>query len=97
MVRVELEIPEDDQAEFTRQARLEGMTLDAWLLKVARQRVEKRKPEEQIDSEERFKSVEELRAFFIECSGRDGPEKEPDWEDFKKSYIEYRRPSLPDV
>ena len=46
MVRVELEIPDADQADFTRQARMEGMTLDAWLLKIARQQVEKQKPDE---------------------------------------------------
>ena len=91
MVRVELEIPEDDQTDFARQARLEGMTLDAWLLKVARQRVEKQ------PDDETSQRLAHLHDIFRACDELPGPEREPDWEEFKKEYIESRRRSLPDV
>ena len=39
MVRIELDIPEDERQRFATQAGREGKTLDAWLLAVARQRI----------------------------------------------------------
>ena len=37
MVRVELEISEAERERFVRQAERQGMTLDGWLVKIARQ------------------------------------------------------------
>lgn len=39
MVRVELEISDAERERFARQAKRQGMTLDAWLVKIARQHV----------------------------------------------------------
>ena len=39
MVKIQLEISEEDREDFARQARMEGMLLDAWLVKIARQHV----------------------------------------------------------
>ena len=39
MVRVELEISDAERERFVRQAERQGMTLDGWLVKIARQHV----------------------------------------------------------
>lgn len=40
MVRVELEISDAERERFVRQAERQGMTLDGWLVKIARQHAE---------------------------------------------------------
>ena len=39
MVRIQLEIPEEERARFAGQAAREGKTLDAWLIAAAKQRL----------------------------------------------------------
>ena len=93
MVRIQLEISEADREDFARQARLEGLMLGAWLVKVARQRVETPRPDQRAP----FQSREEVYAFFREISGQDGPEREPDWEEHLRNMDESIREGLPDV
>ena len=93
MVRIELEIPEDERERFARQAEREGKTLDAWLISVAR----RHSPLPKAPEPERFKSVEDLRAFLEECSQKSGLEREPDWEEHLRNIDESRRQGLPDV
>ena len=93
MVKIQLEISDEDREDFARQARMEGMLLDAWLVKVARQRVETPRP----DKPAQFKSREEIYAFFREISGQDGPEWEPDWDEHLRNMDESIRKGLPDV
>ena len=93
MVRIELEVPEDERERFARQAQREGKTLDAWLISVARQHSPLPKPPEP----EPFKSVEELMSFLEESSQMSGLEREPDWEEHLRNIDESRRQGLPDV
>ena len=93
MVKIQLEISEEDREDFARQARMEGMLLDAWLVKVARQRVETPRP----DKPARFKSLEELRAFWKWCDAQNNLEREPDWEEHLRNMDESIREGLPDV
>jgi len=44
MARVQLVIADDEQAQFLRQAQLEGLSLSAWLLAAARERIERMRP-----------------------------------------------------
>ena len=39
-----------------------------------------------------FASKETLETFFRKCDAIPGPEREPDWEDFKKQLAQYRLP-----
>ena len=93
MARVELEIPDADQLDFTRQARMEGMTLDGWLIKIARQRVEKQKPDENAQPQ----LLAELEEFWRWCDSRQDGDREPDWEEHLRTMAESRRKGLPDV
>ena len=93
MVKIQLEISEEDREDFARQARMEGMLLDAWLVKVARQRVETPRP----DKQARFKSLEELEAFWKWCDAQNNLEREPDWEEHLRNMDESIREGLPDV
>lgn len=93
MVRIQLEISEEDRERFARQAEREGKTLDAWLVSVARQH----SPKPPAQEYERFKSAEELRAFFRDINARSGPGPEPDWEEHLRNIDESRRQGLPEV
>ena len=93
MATIQLEIPEEDRERFAEQAEREGMALEAWLISVARQH----SPQPKTKEPERFKSVEELRAFFAEISARSGHGPEPDWEEHLRNIDESRRQGLPDV
>lgn len=94
MVRVQLEIPEEERERFTRQAEREGKTLEAWLISVAQQRVVEPTPEE---NNGRFESEEELWAFLREHSGLDGPERELDWDGHLRNMDASIREGLPDI
>lgn len=86
MVRIQLEISEEDRERFARQARMEGMLLDAWLVKVARQRVETPRP----DKQERFKSRdwEEHRRNMDETIREVIPVGEPAFDETAQSILE---------
>ena len=92
MVRIQLDIPEDERRRFATQAAREGKTLDAWLLAAARQRTVEPAPEE--NSHE---SEAELWAFLREHSGLDGPEREPDWDEHLRNLDASIREGLPEV
>ena len=96
MATIQLVIPEEDSERFSRQAKLEGKTLDAWLITVARQHVADKAPRQK-ETSDRFESVEELMAFLEECSANSGLEREPDWEEHLRNIDESRRQGLPDV
>ena len=93
MVRVELEISEEDRERFVREAERQGMVLDAWLVSVARQHSAAPKRR----ARAAFKSREELYAYFREISGQDGPEREPDWDEHLRNMDASIRKGLPDV
>ncbi|MDE2861652.1 MAG: hypothetical protein OYI31_01425 [Chloroflexota bacterium] len=65
MARVELVISDEDQERFVHQARREGMSLDAWLLDAARERIEAGR------SVMRLESPEDLWALFHGCNEMD--------------------------
>ncbi len=85
MPRVQFTIRDEERDRFVRQARLEGLTLSAWLRAAARARLELR------EGAARFESPEELAAFFRECDALPGPDREPDWEDHLRVIEESRR------
>lgn len=91
MARVQLIIPDEDRDRFVRQARKEGMTFSAWLRAAARARLEERQ------HAERFESPEDLQRFFAACAEREGPGREPDWEEHLRTLREATTDSLPRV
>lgn len=93
MVRIQLDIPENEREQFAKQAELEGMALDAWLIAAARQRVKTPRP----DKEARFESLEELQAFWKWCDAQNDLDREPDWEEHLRNIDESIRERLPDV
>ena len=90
MARVQLVIPDDDQARFLQQARLEGMSFSAWLRVAARDRLQRMR------SQRRFGSPGQLQSFFAECDATEGPAREPDWEQHKEAIDRSRRLGLPE-
>ncbi len=70
MARVQLVMADDDRDRFVHQARLEGMSLSAWLRAAARDRLEKRQ------RVTRFQSPNDVEAFFRSCAALEGPEAE---------------------
>ena len=91
MARVQLIIPDEDRDRFVHQARKEGMTFSAWLRAAAHKRMEEAK------RESRFKTIEDLEAFFEECDARRGPGVEPDWEKHLAVINASKSQGLPDV
>lgn len=75
MARVQLVIPDEDRDRFVRQARREGLTFSAWLRAAAIERLEAAR------QADRFRSPEDLEAFFEACDSLPGPTVEPDWEE----------------
>ena len=73
MARVELVIPDEDLERFDNQARREGLSLSAWLLVAARERIEAAR------SVRRIESPEDLWALFHGCDEMDWMEAKPDW------------------
>ena len=89
MARVQLTIPDEDRDLFVEEARREGLTFSAWLRAAARERLEARR------RAGRFESPEELERFFEECSEREGPGVEPDWEEHLRTLRESITGGLP--
>ena len=84
MVRVQLVMADDDRDRFAHQARLEGMSLSAWLRAAARERLERRQRVKQ------FESPEDVQEFFRSCAALEGPEREPDWSEHLRVMSESR-------
>ena len=84
MARVQLVIPDDDRDSYVRQARLEGVSLSAWLRAAARERLERRQRVRQ------FESPEDVEEFFRSCAALEGPETEPDWSEHLRVMSESR-------
>lgn len=93
MATIQLTVSDDERDHFAEQARRAGKSLDAWLLDAARQHAGK----PYANAARRFKSLEELQAFFRRCETLPGPEREPDWEEHLKNIDESRRQGLPDI
>ena len=91
MARVQLVIPDEDRDRFVHQARKEGLTFSAWLRAAAHERMEA------AQRANRFRTLEDLAAFFEECSAREGPGVEPDWEEHLQTIHESITSGLPDV
>ena len=91
MARVQMVMPDVDKHRFKYQARREGLSLSEWLRVAAHERLDRKQ------KRERFKSEEEMRAFFEECHERAGPGREPDWEEHLRVINESRSRGLPDV
>ncbi len=85
MARVQLIIPDEDHDRFVLQAHKEGMTFSAWLRAAARERLEKGQ------SVSVFESPDHLEKFFRACDEREGPEREPDWQEHLLAIEESRR------
>ncbi len=78
MARVQLMLPDDDQARFAHQARRECMSLNAWLRAAARERYERQSQPGRFESEADLDAF--LNAFCARCATLGGPDIEPDWE-----------------
>ena len=90
MARVQLVIADDEQAQFLRQAQLEGLSLSAWLLAAARERIERMRPRR------RFLNPVDLAAFFAACDAAESTtEIEPDWEAHKQAIAKSQQGGLP--
>ena len=85
MARVQLVIPDEDRDRFVHQARMEGMSLSAWLRAAARDRLEDRQ------YSELFKSPADLQEFFRMCDALEGPDVEPEWNEHLEVISESRR------
>ena len=86
MARVQLIIPDEDRERFVYQARLEGMTLSAWLRAAAKKRLMQRehlKP---------FSSSEEVRDFFLAFDESESDDREPDWEEHLETLRKSKMP-----
>ena len=82
MARFQLIIPDEDRDRFVYQARLEGMSLSAWLRAAAEDRIEQRerlKP---------FSSSADVREFFQDHDDSGSGLREPDWEKHLKTLRE---------
>lgn len=64
---------------------MEGMSLSAWLIAAARQRVAQKR------GSVPFESAEDLQRFFRECDALKGPKVEPDWGEHNEVINESRR------
>ena len=84
MARVQLVMADDDRDRFVHQARLEGMSLSAWLRAAARERLQK------CHSVKLFRSPDDVKEFFRSCAALDGPETEPDWDEHLRVMRESR-------
>ena len=91
MARVQLVIPDEDRDRFVDQARKEGLTFSAWLRAAAHERLEA------AQRAKRFRTIEDLEAFFEKCSLLEGPGVEPDWEEHLRTINESKSSGLPDV
>ena len=91
MPRIQLILSDEEQELFKAQARREGKPLDEWLKVAALQRLGWTPPTAKSGK------IEDLDAFFRKCDEISGPEREPDWEDFKEAYCAYNRPSVQDA
>ncbi|MCY4214867.1 MAG: antitoxin [Gammaproteobacteria bacterium] len=81
---------DDDQVRYRQQAQLEGLSFSAWLRAAAQERLERMR------SSRRFRSLDELSAFFALCNaGEDSHEPEPDWERHKAAIARSRQRGLP--
>lgn len=87
MARVQLLIPDEDRDRFVHQARIEGMSLSAWLRAAAHQRLAEKQRSVP------FESAEDLQRFFRKCDTLEGPKVEPDWEEHLEVINESRRGS----
>ena len=76
MARVQLVIPDEDLERFVRQAQSEGMTLSEWLRAAAHRRLEEQQRSHS------FESPADLEEFFRACDALEGPEREPDWQEY---------------
>ena len=84
MARVQLVMPDEDHDRYVRQARLEGMSLNAWLRAAARERWETSK------AIRRFESPADVMQFFVTCAAREDAGTEPDWNDHLRVMHESR-------
>lgn len=89
MVRIQLDIPEDERERFARQAERQGMTLNAWLISAARKNMPER------TAAKPFQSLEELRDFWKWCDTLHDGQREPDWEEHLRIMDLSKRQGLP--
>lgn len=88
MARVQLIIPDEDRDRFVHQARLEGMTLSAWLRAAAEERLREK------ENLKPFASSADVRDFFLTSDERDSGSPEPDWEEHLETL---RKSKLPET
>ena len=89
MARVQLVVPDADKDRFVHQARREGMSLSAWLRAAAHDRLAERQ------KVKRFRTVEDVKAFFNRVHAEAGPGREPDWEEHLVVINESKTRGLP--
>ena len=94
MVRIQLDIPEEERARFAKQAHREGMTLDAWLIKVARQHVLE---SDSITATAEPAALRELEDIWRWSDSLNDGIREPDWEEHLRNIEASRLKGLPDI
>ena len=99
MARVYLVMPDTDKDRYVRQARREGMSLSAWLRAGARDRLTKHGQLAKRQKVKRFRTAEDVRAFFERVHAladlENEPEREPDWEEHLAVMNESKMKGLP--
>lgn len=88
-IRVQVVLDERERAAFRRQARLEGLSLSAWLREAGRERLSEQ------EGMPRFADRESLAAFFERCDRHAGEGKEPDWAEHRQVIDASRGEGLP--
>jgi len=88
-IRVQVVLGEHERAAFRRQARLEGLSLSAWLREAGRERLREQERMPQ------FVDRESLAAFFERCDRHAGEGREPDWAEHRRVIEASRSDGLP--
>ena len=95
MTTVQVTLSDDEVEMFTEQAQCEGLSLEAWFRAAAYDRLAAKPKFDRKPKSKGFKSPEDVRGFFRQYSGLDGPETEPDWEEHLRVLNESRMRGMP--
>jgi len=74
ITRVQVLLEEGDKELFLYRARLEGLSLSAWLLRAGKEKLKEKEGAMKLENQE------DLASFFAACDAREVG-REPDWED----------------
>jgi hypothetical protein len=87
-VRIQVLVDQRERAAFQRQARLEGLSLSAWLREAGRASLRAQ------DRAAKFTDADSLNSFFERCDRHSGNGVEPDWDDHRRIMESSRQQGL---